>query len=383
MGRHVLRLPAAGDPARVAVLRAAARDAAARGAADAAIDYLQRALDEPPRRNERGGVLHELGLAEAADRRREDFEAHLRAAAALTEDPGARSRIALDLGRALASCGEFRGSVEIFHEALARRRQTATTSSVSRSRPRCSRWPSTSSPAPSSSRHIGSAGSRSSRPAPLASRTLAPLVVAIAASRPVPHGDAIALAQRALEAGRLDAPNSVIVGAIGNGLIYAAHSSQAARVYHESITAANTHGNRLASPGSRRCARKRRCGWVRSAAPRRKRAWHCGFSRRAAASRASPGASLTCSTRCSRAAHLTRPPSLSTASSCQQALRRRSRRAAAHLARALPPRARAARRSRCEEAQAAGRLVSATIANPYCCDWRSAAALALSALRPS
>jgi DNA-binding CsgD family transcriptional regulator len=32
------------------------------------------------------------------------------------------------------------------------------------------------------------------------------------------------------------------------------------------------------------------------------------------------------------------------------------------------------------EARAAGALVSATITNPYCCDWRSAAALALSAL---
>jgi hypothetical protein len=33
------------------------------------------------------------------------------------------------------------------------------------------------------------------------------------------------------------------------------------------------------------------------------------------------------------------------------------------------------------EATAAGRLVSATVANPYCCDWRSAGALALLALR--
>src|SRR5262249_11188984 len=62
VGRHVLRLAPAGDPARVHVLREAAREAAARGAADAAINYLRRAIDEPPVENQRGEVLHELGL---------------------------------------------------------------------------------------------------------------------------------------------------------------------------------------------------------------------------------------------------------------------------------------------------------------------------------
>ena len=53
VARHILRLPAADDPARVSILRSAAREAGARGAADAAITYLQRALDEPPEDNER------------------------------------------------------------------------------------------------------------------------------------------------------------------------------------------------------------------------------------------------------------------------------------------------------------------------------------------
>ena len=77
---------------------------------------------------------------------------------------------------------------------------------------------------------------------PLAPRTLAPIVVAIAASRP-PASVAVALAQRALEDGRLDAPKtgrdrqrvSSTAGAL----------SQAARVYHDSITAATRRGNRL------------------------------------------------------------------------------------------------------------------------------------------
>jgi DNA-binding CsgD family transcriptional regulator len=44
-----------------------------------------------------------------------------------------------------------------------------------------------------------------------------------------------------------------------------------------------------------------------------------------------------------------------------------------HLARGIPTAA-------LREATAAGELVSATIANPYCCDWRSARALALAGL---
>ena len=46
-----------------------------------------------------------------------------------------------------------------------------------------------------------------------------------------------------------------------------------------------------------------------------------------------------------------------------------------HLARGIPTAA-------LREATAAGELVSATITNPYCCDWRSARALALCGARP-
>jgi len=63
VARHLLRLPPAGDRGRVAVLRAAGREASARGAAEAAARYLRRALEEPPAPDERGAVLHELGFA--------------------------------------------------------------------------------------------------------------------------------------------------------------------------------------------------------------------------------------------------------------------------------------------------------------------------------
>ena len=54
----------------------------------------------------------------------------------------------------------------------------------------------------------------------MAPTILAPLTVAIAASRG-PADDAIAIAEQVLASGELGAPNSVLVGAIGNGLIYA------------------------------------------------------------------------------------------------------------------------------------------------------------------
>src|SRR5262249_58428354 len=45
---HLLRSPAAADPAVVAVLREAARGAACRGASESAVAYLRRAAAEPP-----------------------------------------------------------------------------------------------------------------------------------------------------------------------------------------------------------------------------------------------------------------------------------------------------------------------------------------------
>ena len=88
IARHLLPLPPSADLARVAVLRAAARGASARGDAGAAAHYLRRALEEPPGEEERGAVLYELGVAEATDRQRDCFDGHLREAMAETRDPG-------------------------------------------------------------------------------------------------------------------------------------------------------------------------------------------------------------------------------------------------------------------------------------------------------
>jgi DNA-binding CsgD family transcriptional regulator/tetratricopeptide (TPR) repeat protein len=61
---HLLLAPPARDPLAAGDLREAARRAAAQGAPSTAVTLLRRALDEPPPRAERGGVLMELGMAE-------------------------------------------------------------------------------------------------------------------------------------------------------------------------------------------------------------------------------------------------------------------------------------------------------------------------------
>jgi ATP/maltotriose-dependent transcriptional regulator MalT len=324
-------------------------------------------------------VLHELGLAEAADRRRDEFESHLRLATSLTEDPVVRSKIALDLGRALASCGEFRGSVEIFHEALGRVADHSDELVVALEAEMLAmafhEFTCTVLVAPYWERRFMQLAAG----APLAPWTLAPLVVAIAASRP-PASAAIALAQRALETGRLDAPNSVLVGAIGNGLIYAGALSQASRLYHDSITAAARRGNRLAVAwqSTMRAKASLRLGEIRRAEAEARlalRVFEEGSGE--------PGVAwcvahlldaLLARGALDEAAELVERDLVraSAAPTLPVALMHTSL-ARFHLACGEPGAA-------LRDARAAGSLVSATIRNPYCCDWRSAAAVALSAL---
>ena len=62
---YLLRTAPAGDLFVVDTLRQAAERSVAEGAPEAAAAYLRRALDEPPAREERAGILGDLGLAEA------------------------------------------------------------------------------------------------------------------------------------------------------------------------------------------------------------------------------------------------------------------------------------------------------------------------------
>ncbi|MDX6688573.1 MAG: hypothetical protein QOG15_30 [Solirubrobacteraceae bacterium] len=85
-------------------LRRAARAAAVRGAVDAAISYLRRALREPPASGERASLLLELGALES---RAADPEAigHLSEAAEVAGDPRVRARAYQRLGFTLIMAG--------------------------------------------------------------------------------------------------------------------------------------------------------------------------------------------------------------------------------------------------------------------------------------
>ncbi len=113
---HLLRAEPAGEPWAVEALRAAAAAARRRGAPDLAVRCLRRALDEEPAREERAAVLRELGAAEALIHEPEAV-AVLQEAWTLADRPAERSRVALELGRALIMQGRLAECVEVCDRA--------------------------------------------------------------------------------------------------------------------------------------------------------------------------------------------------------------------------------------------------------------------------
>jgi DNA-binding CsgD family transcriptional regulator len=118
---HLLAAPPAHEPWVVEPLRAAAAHALASGAAESAVRYLRRALDEPPPHEARADVLLELGSAEAAAAKPEAVE-RLQEALALRDDPLARARVRLVLGRALSALGRLVEAGAVFEQGAAEAR---------------------------------------------------------------------------------------------------------------------------------------------------------------------------------------------------------------------------------------------------------------------
>ena len=109
----------AGDTFVVETLRSAADRALVRGAPDAAVRYLRRALAEPPAEETRIEALCELGLAE----QRVDLAAaaeHLAQALESIDTPLRRARIALELGRALFRLNRGPEAVRVLEDAVER-----------------------------------------------------------------------------------------------------------------------------------------------------------------------------------------------------------------------------------------------------------------------
>ena len=114
---HLLRIAAQADPFVVSTLRQAAERSLNQGAADAAVEYLTRAVEEQTDSATRAQVLVELGLAE----RRTNGPAaadHLRAGIELLEDRTQRCAVALELGRALWFTDRIADALAVFKQAL-------------------------------------------------------------------------------------------------------------------------------------------------------------------------------------------------------------------------------------------------------------------------
>jgi DNA-binding CsgD family transcriptional regulator len=113
---HLLQVAPAGDPAVVRALRIAADRALASGAYATAVDYLRRALAEPPEGEERFEVLLALGMAE----RRAgspDAVGRLEAALQAAAEPTRRAQAALEYGRTLYYANRLEDAIAVLSEA--------------------------------------------------------------------------------------------------------------------------------------------------------------------------------------------------------------------------------------------------------------------------
>jgi DNA-binding CsgD family transcriptional regulator len=114
---HLLRVAPRAGAFVVSTLRQAAERSLAQGAAEAAVGYLTRALEEQLDPAARAEVLVELGLAE----RRTNGPAaadHLRAGLELLADRSRRGAVALELGRALSFTDRIGDALAVFEHAL-------------------------------------------------------------------------------------------------------------------------------------------------------------------------------------------------------------------------------------------------------------------------
>jgi DNA-binding CsgD family transcriptional regulator len=114
---HLLEAPPLGDEGVVDTLRATAGRALAQGVPASAVNYLERALREPPSPTARRGVLAELGRAEATAGRSEALP-HLEAAIALAVDADVRARLLLEFGRCQHHVGRLDDACTTFRRGL-------------------------------------------------------------------------------------------------------------------------------------------------------------------------------------------------------------------------------------------------------------------------
>lgn len=114
---HLLSTLPLGDAWAVERLRRAAERSLAHGAVQSAVEYLRRALEEPPPPDVRADVLLELGRAESLGGRTDSI-ARLEEGLELIEDPLRRGKVLRELGWGLQKSGDMRGAVVAFERGL-------------------------------------------------------------------------------------------------------------------------------------------------------------------------------------------------------------------------------------------------------------------------
>jgi len=115
---HLRASRPAGDPWACEALAAAARVVRGRGAPATAVDFLRRALEEPPPAGARAGLVLELGQAEAAAGLPEAAVHLSEAVALLDDDPPAQADALRSLGRTLFYVGREEEAADAFERAL-------------------------------------------------------------------------------------------------------------------------------------------------------------------------------------------------------------------------------------------------------------------------
>jgi DNA-binding CsgD family transcriptional regulator len=118
VAEHLLAADPGGDAWVVERLAAAARAAAHSGAPESAAVYLRRALEEPPAASERPGLTLELGMAEASAGL-PTWPSRLQAALESASDDGARVSAAMVLALALGRAQRAAEAVEVLDRAAA------------------------------------------------------------------------------------------------------------------------------------------------------------------------------------------------------------------------------------------------------------------------
>jgi DNA-binding CsgD family transcriptional regulator len=116
---HLLRAEPGSEPRAAELLRAAAREAAERGAPESAVMFLARALEEPLEPEVSAQVLLELSQSELAASLLAEAQRHAREARVALADPSARAEAERILGRALFTGGRYKEAGEAFERGLA------------------------------------------------------------------------------------------------------------------------------------------------------------------------------------------------------------------------------------------------------------------------